>query len=155
MESEQQHRDQSICSSRVKCSMPSRQPFCQVLLKHKINHFQTLPATQHKYILTDLLLCNVRPTKGGVLWFLWTNISTTKHGTTKLITSFTQNQLHILMISISHVMKNTQNWWKSPYYRLDVSSKFCHFCNVLETPNNPHQQTRHLELNRMAQTISS
>ena len=155
MESEQQHRDQSICSSRVKCSMPSRQPFCQVLLKHKINHFQTLPATQHKYILTDMLLCNVRPTKGGVLWFLRTNISTTKHGTTKLITSFTQNQLHILMISRSHVMKIPKIGENPLIIDFCVSSKFCHFCNVLETPNNSHQQTRHLELNRMVQTISS
>ena len=28
----------------------------------------------------------------------------------------TQNQLYIPMISISHIMKNTQNCWKSPYY---------------------------------------
>ena len=29
---------------------------------------------------------------------------------------FTQNQLHILMISIVHIVKNTQNLWKSPYF---------------------------------------
>ena len=50
-------------------------------------------------------------------------------------------------------MKITPNWWKSPYYRLDVSSKFCHFCNVLKTLNNLFRKTRHLELNRMVQTI--
>ena len=39
--------------------------------------------------------------------------------------------------------KNTQNWWKSPYYRLGVSSKFCHLCNI------------HKPLNRTVQTILS
>ena len=32
---------------------------------------------------------------------------------------------------------------KSPYYRLDVSSKFCHFHNVLKTLDNSYQQTHH------------
>ena len=33
------------------------------------------------------------------------------------------------------MLEITQNWWKSPYYRLGISSKFCHFCNVLKTLN--------------------
>ena len=34
-------------------------------------------------------------------------------------------------------------------HRLCISSKFCHFYNVLKTLNNLYQQIRHLELNRL------
>ena len=44
---------------------------------------------------------------------------------------------------------------KSPYYRLGVLIKFCHFRNVLKTLNNSYQQTQHLELNKTVQTIFS
>ena len=68
---------------------------------------------------------------------------------------FTQNQLYIQKILISHIAKNYPKSMKSPYYRLDIVSKFCHFCNVLKTLNYLYQQTRHLEPNRMVQTILS
>ena len=36
-----------------------------------------------------------------------------------------------------HILKNTQNWWKSPYYRLGVLLNFCHFCNVVKPVDSP------------------
>ena len=51
---------------------------------------------------------------------------------------FTQNQMHILAMSIAHIMKKYPKLAKSPY-RLGVSSKFDHFCNVLKTLNNLYQ----------------
>ena len=52
-------------------------------------------------------------------------------------------------------MKTFPKLVKSPYYRLDILSKFCHFCIMPKTLNNLYQQTHHLELNRMVQTILS
>ena len=52
---------------------------------------------------------------------------------------FIQIEVHILMMSISHVMKNYPKLAKCPYYRLGVLSKFCRFCNVLKTSNNSYQ----------------
>ena len=68
---------------------------------------------------------------------------------------FTQNQLYIQKISISHIAKNYPKSMKSPYYRLDIVPKFCHFCNVLKILNYLYQQTSHHELNRTMQTILS
>ena len=45
----------------------------------------------------------------------------------KQLHHFTQNQLHILMISISHIVKKCPKLAKCPYYRLDVLAKFGHF----------------------------
>ena len=68
------------------------------------------------------------------------NISTTEHDTVKTLHQLTHTQMYILMISISHTMKNTPKLAKSPYYnRLGVLPKFCHFCNVLKTLNNLYQ----------------
>ena len=81
------------------------------------------------------------------------NNSTTGQNITDQLHHFTQNQLHILMMPKFRIMKKYPKLVKIPYYRLGVSSKFCHFRNVLKTLNNSYQQTHHLELNRMAQTI--
>ena len=68
--------------------------------------------------------------------------------------NFTQNQLHILIIPIFHIVKNYPKLVEIPLlYRLGILSKICHFCNVLKTLNNSYQQTHHLELNRMVQTV--
>ena len=63
--------------------------------------------------------------------------------------------VHANDINILYYEKIPKIGEKSPYYRLDVLSKFCHFCNVLKMPNNSYQLTRHLELNRMVQAILS
>ena len=39
------------------------------------------------------------------------NNSTIEHDTTKLVTSFTQSQPYILMISVSCILKTIQNLW--------------------------------------------
>ena len=52
---------------------------------------------------------------------------------------FTHNHLHSLVISISHFFFNFPKLAKSPYYRLDILAKFCHFCNVLKALNNSYQ----------------
>ena len=102
------------------------------------------------------ILCGIKLLKAGFLWSLGMNKSTTEHDTTKLITPFhSESTVHSIDINISCYEKVSKIGKKSPYYRLDVWSKFCHFCNVLKTLNNSYQQTRHLELNRMVQTILS
>ena len=69
---------------------------------------------------------------------------------------FTQNQLYIQLKSISHVVKKYPKSMKIPLlYRLGILPNFCHFRNVLKTLNKSYQQTHHLELNRMVQTILS
>ena len=81
------------------------------------------------------------------------NNCATKHDTTKLIASFrSESNTRSNDINISHYekypkigeMSLLQTW---------CSSKFGHFCNVLKTLNKSYQQTHHLELNRMVQTI--
>ena len=75
------------------------------------------------------------------------NNSTTEHNTTKLITPFhSESTVHSIDINISCYEK---------YPKLAKIPLFCHFCNVLRTLNNSYQQTRHLEMNRMVQTILS
>ena len=67
---------------------------------------------------------------------------------------FTQNQLYIQLKSISHIAKkNTQIDENTLMKRLGILPNFCHFRNVLKTLNKSYQQTHHLELNRMVQTI--
>ena len=106
------------------------------------------------------ILCDIKLLKAGFWWFLGMNKSTTEHDTTKLITPFhSESTVHSIDINFSYyekvskIGKNPLDVEKSPW--LDVWSKFCHFCNVLKTLNNSYQQTRHLELNRMVQTILS
>ena len=83
------------------------------------------------------------------------NNSTTEHDTLKLITPFhSETTAHSNDTNISNYGKIPQiSKKKIPYYRLGVSPEFCSFCNVLKSPNNSYQQTHHLELNRMVQTI--
>ena len=85
------------------------------------------------------------------------NYSTTEHDTTKLLASLlSQSTAHSYNIDISYpgkLLKISEN--ALIIYRLGISSKYCHFHNVLKTLNNSYQQTRHLELNRMVQTFFS
>ena len=73
------------------------------------------------------------------LLFLWMTNSTIEHDTTELLHDFTQNQLHILMISIFHTVKKYPKLVEIPYYRLGVLLKFWYFHNVLKTQNNLYQ----------------
>ena len=49
---------------------------------------------------------------------------------------FNQSQLHILMISRFHIIKEFPKLAKSPCYRLGILLKFCNFHNVVEKLNN-------------------
>ena len=99
-----------------------------------------------KYIAVTALLC-------AMLGCRFLCNFATKHDTTNKLYHFTQNHLHIQYLT---VLKIIQNWSKSPYY-IDLAflSNFCHFQDAFKTLNNYYQQTCHLELNRMVQTVLS
>ena len=85
------------------------------------------------------------------------NIFATEHDTTKLIAPFHSESTALSSdTNISYCTK-IPNIGENLLiiYRLGVLPKFCHFCNVLKTPNNSYQQTHHLELNRTIQIILS
>ena len=94
-----------------------------------------LQALSAKILFVTELLCGVLGCwKSGILGFVWISNSTTEHDAMKLITPFhSEPTTHSNNITVSSYEKNTQNWWKSPYYRLGVSSKFGHFCNMFKT----------------------
>ena len=84
------------------------------------------------------------------------NNSASEHNTAKLFTSFySESIVYSIEISISYCSKIPKIDENSLYYRLGILPNFCHFCNVLKTLNKSYQQTHHLELNRMVQTILS
>ena len=81
----------------------------------------------------------IRPLKAGFLW-LWTNIFATEHDTTKVILScHSESTAHSSNIDILYWWKLPKISKKSPYYRLAIPSRNCHFCNVLKTLINPYQ----------------
>ena len=55
------------------------------------------------------------------------NISITEHDTVKTLHQLTHTQMYILMISISHTMKNTQNWQKPLIIDLAFHQNFAIF----------------------------
>ena len=91
-------------------------------------------------VVVETFLSAFRPLKAEFLWPLWTYNSTIEHDTTELITPFhSESYAHSNDINISYYDKYPK-FVKIPLlYRLGVSSKVWHFCNVLKTLNNSYQ----------------
>ena len=112
------------------------------VLQHFFKHMQMLQAPQHKANFDNKNCwkqsCADKPLKTEI-FVKWITMQLNMIQQ-NLSHHFTQNQLYILMIPISHNVKIYPNWRKSPYC-LVFHPQNCHFCNVLKILNNVYHQT--------------